>query len=160
MNISENVEDNWAVSCVVWQFDDLWKSLFEWLEASEDNLQKFVIGIGARTKQDFDELRVSQWFPLIYALETFIVWTWWIFSSVNLNMLHIIVSWYSSASRPSFCTFLGRIHNKAGLSVRLPVRMYVCPRKVFSICYTNVCHMTRSKVKVMEVRMLRRLLIS
>jgi len=41
------------------QFDDLWKSLYEWLEASEDSLQKFVIGVGARTKQDFDELRVS-----------------------------------------------------------------------------------------------------
>jgi len=104
--------------------------------------------------------RELEWFPLIYTLETFIVWTWWIFFSVNLNMLHIIVSWYSSASRPSFYTFLGRIHNKAGLSVRLPVRMYICPQKVFLICYTNVCHMTRSKVKVMEVRMLRRLLIS
>ena len=41
------------------QFDDLWKSLFEWLEVSEDSLQKFVIGVGARTKQDFDDLRVS-----------------------------------------------------------------------------------------------------
>jgi len=41
------------------QFDDLWKSLSEWLEVSEDNLQKFVIGVGARTKQDFDDLRVS-----------------------------------------------------------------------------------------------------
>ena len=41
------------------QFDDLWKTLYDWLEASEDNLQKFVIGVGARTKQDFDELRVS-----------------------------------------------------------------------------------------------------
>jgi len=41
------------------QFDDLWKTLYDWLEASEDNLQKFVIGVGARTKQDFDELRVN-----------------------------------------------------------------------------------------------------
>jgi len=58
--------DGWIVFffltsiCFVWniQFDDLWKSLFDWLEAAEDNLQKFVVGVGARTKQDFDELHV------------------------------------------------------------------------------------------------------
>jgi len=52
-----------GISCLVimilWQFYDMWKSLCEWLESSEETLQKFYIGGGVRTKQDMEELRVS-----------------------------------------------------------------------------------------------------
>jgi len=70
-DVCDNFGDNFSFTHLLYvkQFDDLWKSLFEWLEASEDNLQKFVIGVGVRTKQDFDELRVSYDF-FGFALQT------------------------------------------------------------------------------------------